>query len=146
MSEVISPSSKVSLKFALSTTDGREIDSTFDRDAVSFVMGDGSLLPGFEKHLVGLTPGFEGTFSVPPEDAFGQPNELNFQRVARDLFAPDQAIEVGLVMNFANGPEGEIAGVIHEITDSEVVVNFNHPLAGEILNFKVLIVAVESAE
>ena len=144
MSEQINAASRVSLNFELSLETGEIVDSNFDREPVSFVMGDGSLLPGFESVLIGLVAGDQGEFKVNPEHAFGQPNPANFQTVARDLFAPDQALEEGLVMSFANGPEGELPGVIDSVTDQEVVVNFNHPLAGQTLTFKVNITQVEN--
>ncbi len=68
----IEDGSKVELHFSVAIENGVEIDNTRSRDEpVSLVMGDGSLLPGFEKALFGLRAGDRRTVSLPPEDAFG---------------------------------------------------------------------------
>jgi FKBP-type peptidyl-prolyl cis-trans isomerase SlpA len=75
-------------------------------------MGDGSLLPGFEQRLLGMRPGERKLFQVPPEDAFGQPNENNVQRIDRDNFDDDIELELGLVCSFADAAGGEVPGMI----------------------------------
>jgi len=145
MSAMINASSKVSLNFELALESGDVIDSTFDEAPASFTMGDGSLLPGFEAVLIGMSSGDEGSFKIAPEDAFGQPNESNFQAIPKSAFPADEKLEVGLVMSFENGPEGELPGVIHTFEGDDVIVNFNHPLAGQTLGFKVAIIDVENA-
>ncbi len=145
MTQIIDSNSKVTLNFSLALPSGEVVDSNFEQEPVSFSVGDGSLLPGFESVLMGLSAGAEASFEVAPEHGFGQPNDANFQSVPRNLFAPDQTLEEGLVMSFANGPEGELPGIIHAIHDEEVIVNFNHPLAGQTLTFDVKIVAVEAS-
>jgi len=136
----------VHLNFALRLDDGEEVDSNFDRDPVSFTVGDGSLLPGFERRLFGLLPGERELFTVPPEDAFGQHNPQNVQRVDRDQFEDGIELEQGLVCSFADAAGGELPGVIVAFDDAEVTVDFNHPLAGRTLVFDVQIHRVEPAE
>ena len=136
----------VHLNFALRLDDGEEVDSNFDRDPVSFTVGDGSLLPGFERRLFGLLPGEREQFTVPPEDAFGQHNPQNVQRVDRDQFEDGIELEQGLVYSFADAAGGELPGVIVAFDDAEVTVDFNHPLAGRTLVFDVQIHRVEPAE
>lgn len=134
---------KVTLHFSLSLASGDLIDSNFDADPATFVFGDGSLLPGFEQPLIGLAAGSEATFTIPPEHAFGQHNESNVQAVARGNFNDDE-LEEGMVFSFMNG-DGELPGVVLEIGDDEVLIDFNHPLAGQTITFSVKIVAVASA-
>jgi len=145
MSTMINASSKVSLNFELALETGDVIDSTFDDAPATFTMGDGSLLPGFEAVLLGLSAGDEQSFKIAPEDAFGQSNESNFQAIPKSAFPEDEELEIGLVMSFENGPEGELPGVIHAFEGDEVIVNFNHPLAGQTLGFRVAIIDVENA-
>lgn len=136
---VISEGTRVTLNFALSLEDGSEVDSNFDKDPVSFTVGDGSLLPGFERALFGLKPGDEATFSIAPEAGFGQPNENNIQVIKRDQFEAGDELESGMVFSFADAAGGELPGVVTEFDDEEVTVDFNHPLAGRTLSFKVSI-------
>lgn len=137
---------RVFLNFALSLENGDEIDSNFGSKAVSFAVGDGSLLPGFERLLLGMQSGQRQLFRVPPEDAFGQPNDNNVQRVSRDDFASDIELTTGLVCSFSDAAGGELPGVVVGFDDQEVTVDFNHPLAGRTILFDVEIHRVEAAE
>lgn len=139
----IDEETKVTLHFSLALASGDLIDSNFDGEPATFVFGDGSLLPGFEQPLVGLVAGSEATFTIAPEHAFGQHNESNVQEVGRANFA-DEELEEGMVFSFMNG-DGELPGVVLEIGDDQVLVDFNHPLAGQTITFAVKIVAVDSA-
>lgn len=141
----VSEGTRVTLNFSLTLEDGSEVDSNFDRDPVDFVVGDGSLLPGFERLLFGLMPGNRERFTVLPEDAFGQPNDNNLQVMPRDQF-PSEELEEGMVFSFADASGTELPGVVVDFDDDEVTVDFNHPLAGRTLLFEVLIHRVEPAE
>lgn len=140
---VIGEHSRVTLHFSLQLDDGTEVDSTFKGDPATFSVGDGSLLPGFEKALFGLEAGDEAEIEMPPEVGFGQRNPGNIQKVRRDHFSPDIELEPGLVISFDNG-SGELPGVVQEVGEDEVTVDFNHPLAGQTLNFHVKIIEVAS--
>ena len=87
---------RVYLNFALSLEDGSEIDSNFSGDPVDFVVGDGSLMPAFERLLFGMSAGERQIFSVAPEDAFGMPNDSNVQTVPREHFDEEIDLEPGL--------------------------------------------------
>lgn len=137
---------RVFLNFSLALEDGAEVDSNFGGEAVSFAIGDGSLLPGFERCLFGMEPGERKLFQVPPEDAFGQPNESNVQRIPRDGFDDDMDLELGLVCSFADAAGGELPGMIVGFDETEVTVDFNHPLAGHTILFDVHIHRLEAAE
>ncbi|MBQ0718740.1 MAG: FKBP-type peptidyl-prolyl cis-trans isomerase [Gammaproteobacteria bacterium] len=141
---LISRASRVTLHFSLSLEDGSVIDSNFDQSPATLSIGDGNLPLGFEEHLLGLQVGQQASFSVLPEKAFGQHNPSNIQRVKRDSFAADMALSEGLVVSFADANKGELPGVIQTIGEDEVTVDFNHPLAGKTLTFKVEIVAVDN--
>ena len=85
-------------------------------------------------------------FRVPPEDAFGQPNENNVQHLPRDQFDDDIDLEIGLVFSFADAGGGELPGMIIAFDDDEVTIDFNHPLAGRTILFDVQVHRVEPAE
>lgn len=142
----VGPGLRVHLNFSLALEDGSEVDSNFGGDAVQFTVGDGNLLPGFERRLLGMRPGERKCFEVPPEDAFGQPNESNVQRVARAGFDSDFDLQVGLICSFADAAGGEVAGTIAGFDEDEVVVDFNHPLAGRTILFDVHVHRVEAGD
>ena len=131
---------KVTLHFALVLEDGDVIDSNFETAPATFTVGDGNLLPGFESTLIGLENGDEREFTIPPEEAFGQHNPQNVQRVDRSNF-DQQELEVGAIFSFQNG-DGELPGVIIEFEDEEILVDFNHPLAGKNIIFQVKIMDI----
>ncbi|MBT6040146.1 peptidylprolyl isomerase [Luminiphilus sp.] len=143
---IISEGTRVTLNFALILDDGSEVDSNFEKEPASFAVGDGSLLPGFERALFGLKSGDEATLEIPPEDAFGQPNDNNFQTIKRDQFDVDSELQEGMVFSFADAAGGELPGVVKTFDAEEVTVDFNHPLAGRTLSFRVAIHNVEVAE
>ena len=142
----VSEGTRVFLNFSVSLEDGSEVDSNFGAAAVDFVIGDGSLLPGFERLLFGMSPGQRQTFVVPPENAFGQPNSNNIQAVSRKQFGGDMDLQVGLVVSFADASGGEVPGMIAAVDDDEVTVDFNHPLSGRTILFDVMIHKVEPVE
>ena len=141
----IAKGTQVVLNFALSLENDQEIDSTFDRKPATLVVGDGNLPEGFESLLIGLEAGAKQTFEVPPEKAFSQPNPNNIQVMKRSDFAADIELEVGSVVSFADANNSELPGVIKQIEESAVTVDFNHPLAGQSLKFRVEIIAVNAA-
>tara|TARA_R110002073_G_scaffold50154_3_gene133012 strand:- start:5477 stop:5938 length:462 start_codon:yes stop_codon:yes gene_type:complete len=140
----IDKNTKVSLHFSLSLNDGSIVDSTFDKAPASFEFGDGQLPDGFQGFLVGLVAGDKEAFMVPPEKSFGMPNPNNQQTMKRTDFPADMALAEGLMISFADANKSELPGVVKDFNDDEVIIDFNHPLAGETLKFVVEIQSVEA--
>lgn len=137
---------KVTLHFALRLEDGEVIDSNFEREPVVFTVGDGNLLPGFEKAIFGLLEGERKTLVIKPEDGFGQRNPNNIQEIARTQFSPDIELSEGLMLSFADAQKTELPGVVTHFDDDVVVVDFNHPLAGRDIFFDVAILRIEPVQ
>lgn len=142
---IIGPGTRVTLHFSLTLADGTVLDSNFDHAPAEFEVGDGNLLPGYEQALFGLKAGDEASFDMRPEHGFGQHNPSNIQTMARKDFDSALALEVGLVVSFADANRAELPGVIAAIEGDTVTVDFNHPLAGREIVFRVAIKAVEPA-
>ncbi len=142
----IETNTRVTLNFSLSLESGEEVDTNFGADPVSFVMGDGSLLPGFERRLIGMRAGDEAEFRIPPEEGFGEPQDDNVQFISRADFDKDAPLEPGMLFTFTDAAGGEVPGMIAEVGDERVTVDFNHPLSGRTIHFKVCIAHVEPAE
>lgn len=140
----IGHNSTVSLHFALKFDTGEVVDSNFEKDPATFSVGDGSLLPGFERALFGLKAGDKRSFEIPPEQGFGTPNEQNLQVMPRDQFA-SMELDYGVLVIFKDAAGGEMPGVIKEFDDKQVTVDFNHPLAGKIITFEVEIITVQNS-
>lgn len=137
----ITPTSHVTLHFSLKLDTGEEIDSTYGKDAASFTMQDGSLLPGFEQVLIGLKAGDKQTFLVKAEQGFGLPNPQNIQKIGREYFK-EVALDVGLVLLFKDAAGADLPGIAQSYDNQEVMIDFNHPLSGKDILFDVDIIEV----
>jgi len=140
---VIGEGTQVTLHFSLTLKSGHVVDSNFDQEPAQFVVGDGNLLEGFEKAILGLSAGVREVFTISPEDGFGQTNPSNFQTFKRDQFDADLELETGLMLSFADAQNAELPGVVSSFDDAMVIVDFNHPLAGKEIEFEVQILAVD---
>lgn len=152
MTEMINPNeatriadgSKVDLHFSVAIENGVEIDNTRSRaEPVSLVMGDGSLLPSFEKALLGLCAGDRRTVSLPPEDAFGPWNPENVQIF--DTVKFEQTPIVGHMIEFEDKAKSSLFGVVKSVNEDTTEIDFNHPLAGKDITFEVEIFKVTPA-
>lgn len=142
----IGPGKTVTLHFSVALADGQLLDSTRERpQPAQFTVGDGSLAPGFEKAIWGLKAGDRRSMVIPARDGFGEWQSGNVQSFARHQFM-DTELAVGLIISFADRAKAELPGVVKELRDDEVVVDFNHPLAGRDLLFEVDIISVRDAD
>ena len=141
----IRPGSKVLMHFTLSLEDGTVAETTRDdNEPLEFVMGDGTLIEGLELALYGLKAGDKQTLSIEPKLAFGFPDPENVHSMPRHEFPQEMQLARGVIMEF-NTPAGdEVPGTVVEVNDSEVKVDFNHPLAGHQITFEVEILSVEA--
>lgn len=140
---MIKSDSKIKLNFSLSLLSdiGEEqvIDSNFGSELVDLQLGSGDMLPGFEAVLLGLKAGDAVEKEIKAVDAFGLVNEANHQRIPRKSFKQDMALSKGLVVSFADASGAELPGVVNDLDENYVTIDFNHPLAGKNILFKVFI-------
>ena len=115
--------------------DGEVFDSSAGRDPLTFEVGGGQVIACFDDAVRGLGVGESRTVRIEPADAYGERREELIGRVDADK-APDGLNAGDAVM------VGQQEAVVVEVTDSEVVLDANHPLAGKALTFDVEVVAV----
>lgn len=139
----IGPDKEVTLHFALKLDNGDVVDSTFDKQPATFKVGDGNLLPGFEQAIYGLKAGDKCSLPIAPEQGFGQGNPQNIQVMSRSQFEGMELSE-GLLVIFNDAANAELPGVVKTFDDSQVTIDFNHPLAGKALSFEVEIIEVKA--
>ena len=136
---MISTGSSVSLEFTLTLADGTVVDSNVDGEPITYVHGEGKLLPALEAALTGMTEGERKTIALESADAFGPVNPEAFREVPIDDIPKDARI-VGTKLS-AEGFNGPIR--VHEVGEATIVLDFNNPLAGEDVKFDVRVVSVE---
>jgi len=141
----ITPGAQITLHLSLSTPEGFEAITTFGEEPATLVMGDGSLTEGLELALYGLKAGDKQALMLEPEHAFGPRDEGKVQVMQRSAFPDDMELERGLVVGFEAPNGAEVAGIILKVVDDDVTVDFNHPLAGKDVLFKVEILDVKRA-
>ncbi|MBU3070678.1 peptidylprolyl isomerase [Aestuariicella sp. G3-2] len=141
----IDEGTEVTLHFALKLENGDVIDSNFNGKPATFVVGDGNLLPGFERALAGMVAGEKNTFVIKPEDGFGQSNPNNMQVMPRSQFDDSVELVEGLMLSFADAQKAELPGIVAAFDDETVTIDFNHPLAGRDILFEVEILGVSPA-
>ena len=140
----IGQGSTVTLHFSLKFDNGEVVDSNFEKDPATFTIGDGSLLPGFERVLFGLKDSDKRTFEIPPEQGFGTPNEQNVQIMPRSQF-DSMELDYGVLVIFKDAAGGEMPGVVKAFDNQQVTIDFNHPLAGKVITFDVEIIQLQNS-
>ena len=139
----ISKGSQVTLDYEL-RVDGEVIDSSRERGPLRYEQGRDQIIRGLETILEGKEAGEEFEVDISPEDAYGIRDERAVQEIPRSALPETITPEVGLALQ-AKTKDGQVFQVIIVQVNSEsVVIDFNHPLAGKILKFKIQAVKVES--
>lgn len=136
--------SAVLVHFTLTLEDGRVAEATRENGKPAlFRLGDGSLSPALEQQLLGLNVGEQRRFSLPPESAFGPANPDLIQFFLRRDFVQTGVPEVGTLMLFDGMGGNDMPGIIRDVTEESVTVDFNHPLAGHTVTFAVEVLAID---
>lgn len=123
--------------------DGSEFDSSAGGEPISFTLGSGEVIPGFEQAIEGMSSGEKKTQHIPAEEAYGEHRDELVFKVGRDQIPPGSDVEVGDMLR-VGFPDGTSAAVqVLEIDDESVTLDANHPLAGKALTFELELVSIE---
>lgn len=149
----ISTNKFVSLSYDLNVGEGEEqelMERATEETPLDFIYGTGSMLEAFEKHLADLKAGDSFSFSLQPEEAYGEFNDEHIIELPKDMFIQDgvfndEAIFEGNTVPMMDASGNRLNGTVVEIKDNEVVMDFNHPLAGEVLKFDGKVLGVREA-
>ncbi|WP_100643304.1 FKBP-type peptidyl-prolyl cis-trans isomerase [Alteromonas facilis] len=140
---MIEKNSVVKMHYTVSTTEAVEIDSSRSGEPLEFLYGHGFLVVGLEEALAGKQQGDTFEITVAPEKAYGERHDNLVQAVPKNMF---EGMDVSVGMSFrATTDHGDQSVIVIDVTDDEVVVDGNHPLAGVTLNFDVEVVGVREA-
>ncbi|WP_340103740.1 FKBP-type peptidyl-prolyl cis-trans isomerase [Rhodohalobacter sp. 8-1] len=123
--------------------DGSVFDTSAEREPLEFKLGEGQLIPGFEKAVIGMEEGESTKIDIPVEEAYGEAREDLIINVPKDQLPEDVEPEVGMQLQ-VNQPDGQPVPVrVAEISDEELTLDANHPLAGKDLQFEIEVVEVK---
>ncbi|TDF39766.1 peptidylprolyl isomerase [Alteromonadaceae bacterium M269] len=140
---IIAPNSVVTMHFSVFSEDKTQIDSSRNGAPMVYLQGSRHLIDGLEKAMLGKEAGDKFELSVEPSEAYGERQESLVQAVPKDMF---EGMDVEPGMQFrATTDDGEQSVIIVDVTEEEVFVDGNHPLAGLTLLFEVEILEVREA-
>jgi len=144
VADVIQADSKVTLRYAVSLADGTVIEETGD-EPETVQLGQGEFINELEQKLYGLAADETDDIIIPAlENLFGEYDESRIQEVDHEVFDDGAPAEQGTVIEFTLPNGTTVPGVVREVRDDGVQVDFNHPLCGRDVMLSVDIVSVEN--
>ena len=123
--------------------DGSTFDSSSGSDPLQFEVGSGQIIPGLDNAVAGMEIGDKKTVQVPADDAYGQPNPQALQQVPRTEIPDHIPLDIGTQLQVQT-PTGQTVPVtVADVSEAEVTLDANHPLAGKHLTFEVELVEID---
>jgi peptidylprolyl isomerase len=130
----------VQLHYTGSLEDGTIFDSSLDREPLEFQVGGGGIIQGFNDAVVGMEVESEKEVTLPPDQGYGDLRD-DLKREFPNSMLGEHKIEVGQELRFSS-PHGPVQGKVLDIQPDKFLVDFNHPLAGKTLLFKIKLVGI----
>ncbi len=126
--------------------DGQVFDSSEGKEPIEFTLGQGQLIPGFEKGLIDMKLNEKKTINIPKDEAYGDSREDLIQEVQKSELPEEIKPEVGMGLVSKSQDGREMNLVIAEVKEDSIVVDGNHPLAGKDLIFDLEVVEIKEPE
>ena len=126
-------------------TNGETFDSSAGREPLEFEVGSGAVIPGFDDGVTGMSVGEKKTINIPFAEAYGPKNPEMLIEMPKDRFPADMELEVGMPLMMSDQEGQQFQVTITEIKDAVVMLDANHPLAGQDLIFDLELVDIAGA-
>ncbi len=136
----VNPGTRVRVHYAGTLDDGTEFDSSHKRGPLEFTVGAGEVIDGFDAAVAGLSPGEMTKIRVEAAEAYGARVEEAVQRVGLDAFGEPPS--VGDTVNLIAPDGNSIRATVTAVEEETAELDFNHPLAGQALNFELELVEI----
>lgn len=134
---------KVKIEYTGSLEDGTIFDASEKHgQPLEAEIGKGKIIPGLDKAIEGMEKNEEKQVTVKPEEAYGQHNPQLIKKVPRNQIPLNQEPKKGMMLMVGLPNGQQIPATIADVSDSEITLDMNHPLAGKTLNFKVKVVEI----
>lgn len=139
---MVKDNDNVSVHYTGTLEDGEVFDSSREREPLSFTVGAGQMIPGFDKAVKGMELNEVKKVTLPAEDAYGDSNPELVQEVSKEQLPKDLEPQVGqqLASQLSNGQQ--ITVYVTEVKEESILVDANHPLAGKPLTFEIELVSI----
>ena len=133
---------KIRIHYTGKLEDGNVFDNSKERQPLEFVVGDGEVMPGIEKGVIGMEPGDTKTVEIPPEEAFGPRRKELVIEVAKSELPDQMTPTMGQKVQMRHPNGGNIELVITDVNEETITLDANHPLAGHTLCFDLELVEI----
>jgi FKBP-type peptidyl-prolyl cis-trans isomerase 2 len=133
---------KIKVHYHGKLTNGETFDSSAGREPLEFEVGSGMVIPGFDEGVTGMTVGEKKTVNIPFAEAYGPKNPEMVIEMPKDRFPADMQIEVGMPLMMSDQQGQQFQVTIVEIKEEAVMLDANHPLAGQDLIFDLELVEI----
>ena len=142
----VTVNSTVKVHYTGKLADGEVFDTSDGKEPIEFTLGQGQLIPGFEKGLIEMKLNEKKTINMTKDDAYGEVNETLIQEVKKTDLPQDMEPKVGMGL-VSKSPDGqEINLMVVEVKEETIVIDGNHPLAGRDLIFDLEVVEIIASE
>lgn len=139
----VKPNDTIKVHYTGKLQDGQVFDSSREREPLEFTLGQGQIIPGFEKGVIDMEENETKTINISSSDAYGERREEMVQEVPKSQLPPEIKPEVGLPL-MSQTPDGQqIRLTVTDVKDETIVVDANHPLAGKDLTFEVEVLEIK---
>ena len=125
------------------TVDGKVVDSSEGGQPLSYVQGQGQIIPGLEKQIAGLKVGDTADVTVKPEEGYGQIDPKAFVEIPKEQLGPKVVPQVGMILRGTTKDGRPFQAKIDKVDDKTVTLDLNHPLAGKTLQFAIKVVSIK---
>lgn len=142
----VTVNSTVKVHYTGKLADGEVFDTSDGKEPIEFTLGQGQLIPGFEKGLIDMKLNEKKTINMTKDDAYGEVNETLIQEVKKTDLPQDMEPKVGMGL-VSKSPDGqEMNLMVIEVKEESIVIDGNHPLAGKDLIFDLEVVEIKATE
>ena len=134
----------VTVHYTGTLDDGTQFDASQEGEPFAVTLGQGEVIPSFEKGLEGMAIGDKKSIRIEAEDAYGEFHEGLVNEISRGEIKLDQELQIGMEIQAATQDGNTFMLVVKELNGDKVTLDGNHPLAGQALNFDLELIDIKS--
>ncbi|MEC3907478.1 peptidylprolyl isomerase [Tamlana sp. 2201CG12-4] len=124
-------------------SNGQVFDSSLEREPLEVTLGQGMLIPGFEKGIIDMKLNEKKTINIPVSEAYGDIQQELLYEVKKEQLPPEIAPEVGMALASKDPNGNEVQFRVAEVKEDHIIVDANHPLAGQDLTFDLELIEIK---